>query len=134
VVKIHPEIDVHVGSRVRLRRRIQDISQARLADMIGISHQQLHKYERGHNRIGSGRLYQLGKALDVPVSFFFEGIEQNQPRRPPGFREMPRTPFRHDMTRHEETLELVRAYYGISNKKVRKRLYEFVKALAEPGD
>ena len=127
-----PRIDVHVGLRVRLRRRIRDVSQAVLADMIGISHQQMHKCERGYNRISAGRLYQLSEALDVPISFFFEGIEQTETRRVPGFREKPPTPFQHDVISHAETLELVRAYYSISNKNVRKRLYEFVKALAKP--
>ena len=73
VTKPNP-IDVHVGKRLRLRRTLLGMSQERLGDLLGLTFQQIQKYERGVNRIGSSRLYELGQILDVPVSFFFDDM------------------------------------------------------------
>src|SRR5687768_6202073 len=77
-------VDVHVGGRVRLRRTLLGLSQAKLADALGLAVQQVQKYERGSNRIGASRLWDLSRVLDCPISFFFEGMEaqtaQSSPR------------------------------------------------------
>jgi transcriptional regulator with XRE-family HTH domain len=125
-------IDVHVGSRVRLRRTLLGLSQEKLGEAIGLTFQQVQKYERGANRIGASRLYDLARVLDVPVSFFFEEMapetKQSSPAQVRGLREEPE-PYEPDPMAKRETLELVRAYYRITEPQVRKRLFELTKAL-----
>ncbi len=131
-------VDVHVGSRVRLRRTMLGMSQEKLGHAIELSFQQVQKYERGTNRIGASRLYQLGKVLDVPVSYFFDDmppeIAQTGRRRPFGFSESEAAVYEADVLAKRETLELVRAYYRIKNEKVRKRVFELAKALAKADE
>ncbi len=112
-------IDIHVGKRVRLRRTLLGMSQEKLGKAIRLTFQQVQKYERGTNRIGSSRLYQLSQVLDVPVSFFFEGLEAEKGE---------------GVSTKRETLELARAYYGIKSDRVRKRVFELVKATAKAED
>jgi len=132
-------IDVHVGKRLRLRRTLLGMSQERLGESLGLTFQQVQKYERGANRIGSSRLFELGQILDVPVSFFFDdmpgttaaGAHGTASAR--GLAEEGAT-FEHDLDDQlpldkRETLELIRAYYRISDPAVRKRLFELTKAL-----
>ena len=128
--KPHP-IDVHVGSRVRLRRTLLGMSQEKLGDAIGLTFQQVQKYERGANRIGASRLYDLSRVLDVPVSFFFDDapIGENEPPMPAGVEEEA-VPIELDPMAKRETLELVRAYYRVTDPSVRKRLFELTKSLA----
>ncbi len=120
-------VDVHVGSRVRLRRKILRMTQVKLGAAIELSFHQVLKYELGTNRIGASRLYQLGNVLDVPVSYFFDDmppeIAQTGQRRPFGFSESEAAVYAVDTLAKRETLELVRAYYRIKNEKVRKRVY-----------
>jgi transcriptional regulator with XRE-family HTH domain len=131
-------VDVHVGSRVRLRRTMLGMSQGKLGAAIELTFQQVQKYERGTNRIGASRLYQLGKVLDVPVSYFFDDmppeIAQTGRRRPFGFSESEAAVYEADVLAKRETLELVRAYYLIKNEKVRKRVFELAKALAKADE
>lgn len=134
-------VDVHVGSRVRLRRTMLGMSQEKLGDAINLTFQQVQKYERGTNRIGSSRLWELSKVLDVPVSFFFDDMPPEVAGLPPGHvpgANEPESPaYEPDTLAKRETLELVRAYYKIRNPKVRKRVFELAKALAkaeEAGD
>lgn len=132
----HP-VDVHVGMRVRQRRTLLGMSQEKLGEAVGLTFQQIQKYERGANRIGSSRLYEFSKVLDVPVSYFFEEMPVNVlvgPRRGRGRRGSfaeEGTPFEDekDPLAKRETLELVRAYYKIDEGKVRKRIFEMVKAV-----
>ena len=130
-------IDVHVGSRVRLRRTLLGMSQERLGNAIGLTFQQVQKYERGANRIGASRLYDLSRVLDVPVSFFFDDI--NTPvvatvaEGVPGFHEPATTAYEPDPMMRRETLELVRAYYRVTDAQTRRRLFELVKAIANAG-
>ncbi len=132
----HP-VDVHVGQRLRLRRALMGLSQERLAELVGVTFQQIQKYERGANRIGSSRLYELSRVLAVPIDYFFEGLEETE-RSAPGLAE-PAAGFRHETeTRPEpriidrrETLELVRAFNRIADPLVRRRLFDLAKALAE---
>ncbi len=125
-------IDVHVGARVRLRRTLLGMSQERLGEALGLTFQQVQKYERGANRIGASRLFDLSRVLDIPVSFFFddmsEQVEALSPRLMSGLVEEPSAVESDPMTKRE-TLELVRAYYRISDPQVRKRVLDLAKAL-----
>jgi transcriptional regulator with XRE-family HTH domain len=124
-------IDVQVGSRVRLRRNMLGLSQERLGEAIGLTFQQVQKYERGANRIGASRLHELSRVLDVPVSFFFDDTDPvRAPAIPGGFSEPPAEAFESDPLRRRETIELVEAYYAIDDAGVRRRLFELAKALA----
>ena len=126
-------IDVHVGSRVRLRRTLLGMSQEKLGEAIGLTFQQVQKYERGFNRIGASRLFDLSRVLDVPVGFFFDDMPDDVAAKSPGqTRGMAEEPmeFERDPVAKRESLEFVRAYYKISDPTVRKRLFDMVKALA----
>jgi transcriptional regulator with XRE-family HTH domain len=132
-------IDVHVGTRVRLRRTLLGMSQEKLGEALGLTFQQVQKYERGANRIGSSRLFDLSRVLDVPVSFFFDDMSDETKCQTPsmlmgGGLEEPQQAFEHDQMSKRETLELVRAYYHIADPQVRKRVYELAKALAEAAE
>jgi transcriptional regulator with XRE-family HTH domain len=120
-------VDVHVGGRVRLRRTLLGMSQERLADALGLTFQQVQKYERGANRIGASRLHQLARILEVPVSFFFEEMAAAPTAAQPAAEQ---GGFERDPMTRRETLELVRAYYRIPDEKVRKRIFEMIKAIA----
>ena len=133
-------IDAHVGARVRLRRTLLGLSQEKLGHALGLTFQQVQKYERGANRIGASRLFDLSRVLDVPVSFFFDDMTGQLP--PPnrklsqGLAETPASyqtgpAFEGDPMARRETLELVRAYYKINEAPVRKRLFELTKSLAK---
>ena len=123
-------IDVHVGRRLRLRRTLLGMSQEKLGEAVKLTFQQIQKYERGANRIGSSRLYQLSQILDVPVSFFFDDMPPLDEGAVPGLREGSPPPYEPDPMAKRETLELVRAYYRISDPAARKRLFELTKAIA----
>jgi transcriptional regulator with XRE-family HTH domain len=131
-------VDVHVGSRVRLRRTLLGLSQEKLGDALGLTFQQVQKYERGANRIGASRLFDLSRVLDVPVSFFFDDMSQDVTERKPavdiGMDDLSQNGFDADPMARRETLELVRAYYRIKDPLVRKRVFELAKALANVSD
>jgi transcriptional regulator with XRE-family HTH domain len=124
----HP-IDVHVGGRIRLRRTLLGMSQVKLASALGLTFQQIQKYERGFNRVGSSRLYQLSKILEVPVSFFFEGMSDETATGAAGVADRPQASYDDDTLSRRETLEMVRAYYRITDPAVRKRLNDLMKAI-----
>jgi len=133
----HP-VDVHVGSRVRQRRTLLGMSQEKLGDAVGLTFQQIQKYERGTNRIGCSRLYEFSKVLDVPVSYFFDEMPVNVLVGRPGGKGRRGladggADFQHekDPLAKRETLELVRAYYKIVEPRVRKRIFEMVKTLGQ---
>src|SRR5215216_5299793 len=130
-------VDVHVGLHVRQRRVLLAMSQTKLGDAVGLTFQQIQKYERGSNRMGSSRLFEFAKVLDVPVSYFFDEMPANvlsgrpmSGRGRKGFGEAG-TPFEQekDPLVKRETLELVRAYYKIREGGVRKRIFGMVKAI-----
>lgn len=127
-------VDIHVGSRVRLRRTLLGMSQEKLGEAVNLTFQQIQKYERGANRIGSSRLYELSRVLDVPVSFFFDDlpdeIKTQEGARAVALRDQDQSGYEPDPMMRRETLELVRAYYRITDPKVRKRLFELTKSLA----
>ena len=112
-------VDVHVGNRVRVRRTMLGMNQEKLAELIGLTFQQVQKYESGMNRIGSSRLWELSGVLDVPVMYFFEDLDDAQSKGG------------EDTLTKRETLEPARAYYRIKSDKVRKLLFELVKAVAK---
>ena len=122
-------VDIHVGSRVRLRRTLLGMSQEKLGNALGLTFQQVQKYERGTNRIGSSRLFLLSRILDVPVSFFFDDMAPEVADGQRGFAEAAQANFDQDDLAKRETLELVRAYYKITDAGVRKRLFDLVKAV-----
>jgi transcriptional regulator with XRE-family HTH domain len=127
-------IDIRVGARLRLRRNMLGLSQEKLGEAIGLTFQQVQKYERGANRIGASRLHELSRVLDVPVSFFFN---ETDPVRAPamgGFAEPPVDAFEADPLRKQETVELVRAYFAIEDATVRRSLLDLAKALAGGSD
>jgi transcriptional regulator with XRE-family HTH domain len=127
-------VDVHVGARVRLRRTLLGMSQEKLGNAVGLTFQQIQKYERGANRIGASRLFDMSRALDVPVQFFFDEMtaEPVSSSYEPTIGEVDRKSDlpEHDPMAKRETLELVRAYYRIPDGHVRRRLFELAKALA----
>ena len=128
-------IDVQVGSRVRLRRNMLGLSQEKLGTAIGLTFQQVQKYERGANRIGASRLHELSRVLDVPVAFFFDDMDPvRAPAIPGGFAEPPAEAFESDPLRRRETIELVEAYYAIDDAAVRRRLLDLARALAAEGE
>jgi transcriptional regulator with XRE-family HTH domain len=129
----HP-IDIRVGARVRLRRNMLGLSQEKLGEALGLTFQQVQKYERGANRIGASRLFQLSRELGVPVSFFFDETDPvHAPAIPVGFAEPPNEGFDSDPLRRRETLELVEAYFAIESPTLRRRLFELARALATEG-
>ena len=129
-------IDVHVGSRIRLRRTLLGMSQERLGEALGLTFQQVQKYERGVNRVGASRLFDLSRVLDVPISFFFDDMPESLAgthgghlgRRSTGLSDM-QDSFTDDALNRRETLELVRAYYRITDPAVRKRVFELIKSM-----
>lgn len=125
-------IDVHVGARVRLRRTLLGMSQEKLGEALGLTFQQVQKYERGANRIGASRLYDLSRVLDVPVSYFFEDMGEDTMAASPRYmvRATEDPPEVEDGRMvQRETLELVRAYYRIRDPEVRKQVQELASVL-----
>jgi transcriptional regulator with XRE-family HTH domain len=106
------------------------LSQTRLGEAVGLTFQQVYKYERGANRIGASRLHELSQKLNVPISFFFEDTDPVRAPAMGGFTESPIEAFESDPLRKQETIELARAYLAIENATVRQRFRDLVKALA----
>jgi transcriptional regulator with XRE-family HTH domain len=122
---------VHVGARVRLRRSMLGMSQQKLGEAIGLTFQQVQKYERGHNRIGASRLYELSRVLDVPVTFFFDATDPvRAPAIPGGFRE-PATSPAHDLLQSTETVELVEAFHAITDETLKRRFVDLAKVFGD---
>jgi transcriptional regulator with XRE-family HTH domain len=119
----HP-VDVHVGKRIRHRRWMNGTTQQQLAESVGIKFQQIQKYETGMNRVSASRLWDIAGVLDVPVSFFFEGLDtegagSNASADIPG-----------DILTDKEALELLRSYYAIPENQ-RRRLFDLARVLSE---
>ena len=129
-------IDVHVGNRIRLRRTLLGLSQEKLASLLGLTFQQVQKYERGMNRVGASRLWDIGKVLEVPIEFFYEDMDSNVAKQSPrtfslpddklNFLEEEQAAFDSDPMNRQETIELVKAYYKIPNRKAAKHLYDLI--------
>ncbi len=127
----HP-VDVHVGARLRQRRTLLGMNQTKLGSSIGLTFQQVQKYEKGTNRISASRLYALSGTLDVPIEYFFSdmptAVAASSPTLGRGRAKKPPS-YEPDPMATRETLELVRAYYKIEDAEIRKRLRELTKAL-----
>lgn len=128
----HP-VDVHVGRRLRLKRTILGLSQESIAKQIGITFQQVQKYERGVNRMGASRLYDFGRILNIPIAYFFEGYGDYAAAEAEGYAlaEGAAPGFDHERISNRETLEVMRAYARIKSPALRKRVIELIKAMAE---
>ncbi|MCP4392941.1 MAG: helix-turn-helix transcriptional regulator [Alphaproteobacteria bacterium] len=127
-------IDIHVGERVRLRRTLLGISQEKLGKAIGLTFQQIQKYERGQNRIGASRLWSISKVLNVPVDFFFEDMEACTAvnnTHISGFSTGDSPKEVTDPMNRKKTLQLVRAFYRISDPKVANSLFDLIITMAE---
>ena len=128
-------IDAHVGSRVRLRRMLIGMSQEKLGELLGLTFQQVQKYEKGANRIGASRLYDISSILGVPVSYFFDDIQGEaaaSAKRPNGLgatADVDAGPYMMEFVSSAEGFQLVRAFTKITDPRVRKRMLELVKSL-----
>ncbi|MFT8354227.1 MAG: helix-turn-helix transcriptional regulator [Gluconobacter japonicus] len=155
-------VDVHVGNRIRLRRTLLGLSQEKLGEALGLTFQQIQKYERGANRVGASRLYDLARVLDVPIGFFFDDMQDGTPTPaaspapafaagfaetqttfggPPPKAAAPAPPRLFDLPVDEaalfsrrETVDLVRSYYRIPDQSVRKRMLDLIRTLGAPDD
>jgi transcriptional regulator with XRE-family HTH domain len=123
-------VDPQVGSRVRLRRTLIGMSQERLGELLGLTFQQVQKYEKGVNRIGAGRLFDLSRILGVPIDYFYENVSA-QATGPRGFAENEASPPVLEFVSSGEGLQLSLAFMRIKEAKVRKRVLDLVKSLAD---
>ncbi len=123
-------IDKHVGSRVRMRRMMLAMSQEKLGDALGLTFQQVQKYEKGTNRIGASRLQQIANILQVPVSFFFEGAPDLGVGTPDGMREAPSPSYVSDFLATSDGLALTKAFMRIQDTKLRRRIVDLVEHIA----
>lgn len=124
-------IDVHVGLQVRIRRKELKISQEKLAETLGLTFQQVQKYERGANRISASKLYEIARTLRVPIGWFFEGLtDPSVGRSEDGGDELGQA-FAHDFLMTQEGVDLANLFPRISQRRVRRRLVDLVRALAE---
>lgn len=130
-------IDVHVGQRMRLRRMSISMTQQELAGALGVTFQQVQKYERGANRIGASRLFDIAEVLDAPMQFFFDGMggdtERQSPRKRIGAAEPPVPPLAQEPQFDKPSLDLLRAFNEISDPALKRRVLDLCKALAR-GD
>ncbi len=124
-------IDKHVGSRIRERRKELSMSQEKLAEHLGLTFQQVQKYERGSNRVSASKLYEISRALQASVAYFFEHLIVPGEQGLAGLGEGPTPEFRHDFIMTPEGMELAKAFPRITRRKVRRQVLELVKALAE---
>lgn len=126
-------IDIHVGSRVRLRRTMMGLSQEKLGEALGVTFQQVQKYEKGTNRISASRMQQISGVLDAPVSYFFDEAPDGAPTDESGLQEAG-TKFTTDFLSTTEGLQLNRAFARVEDPKVRRKIVDLVKALADQSD
>ena len=113
-------IDVRVGARVKLRRQLLGFSQTELGNALDLTFQQVQKYEKGTNRISASKLHKMAEVLDVPISFFFDGVEGTKADTDSGDL---------DLMSRSETISLVRAYYSIEDEAVRRKVIELLRTL-----
>jgi transcriptional regulator with XRE-family HTH domain len=127
-------IDIHVGSRVRLRRMMLGMSQEKLGENLGITFQQIQKYEKGTNRIGASRLQHIARVLAVPVAFFFEGAPGLNAAEPHGANEPDAPNYLVDFLATSDGIQLNKAFVRIKDAKLRRRVIDLVRAMAGLGD
>lgn len=132
-------VDKHVGKRLRVRRSLLGLSQEKLADAVGVTFQQIQKYEHGTNRVSAGRLLKFSQVLQVPVTYFYEELEngkKSSKKAVYGFADNEQDGFNtklaeEDLLKQKETLDLIRLYYSVQDKKNRKDLLKKLKVLVE---
>lgn len=130
-------MDIHAGSKLRARRLLLGMSQEALGNKVGVTFQQVQKYERGTNRLSVSRLYEMSKALEVPVDYFFDGFSDNAKQAQPGFADNeqdgfePENASEADLMSRRETIKLVRAYYAIKDESLRKQVLSMARALGK---
>lgn len=127
-------IDIHVGGRIRLRRNMLGMSQERLGESLGITFQQIQKYEKGTNRVGASRLQAISSILNVPIAFFFEGAPGQDSQAAAGLAEGPSSDYVVDFLNTSEGLQLNRSFVKIADARVRRRVIDLVKALAAEAE
>lgn len=126
----HPNpIDLHVGARIRMRRKILGVSQERLAEDLGLTFQQVQKYERGANRVSASKLYEIARSLQSSVAYFFDGLAD--PTDADGMAETGAEQFVHDFLMTPEGLEMASLFPKISRPKVRRRILDLVRSMAD---
>ena len=125
-------LDEHIGLRLRQRRALLGMTQEKLAEAVGITFQQVQKYENGANRISAGRLYEFSNILDIPVDYFYDGAKEGK-KAAIGMADNDQASFKgaDDVMERKETLELIRVYYSIHSPKLRKDLFNLVKSMAQ---
>lgn len=126
-------IDRHVGSRVRMRRMLVGMSQEKLGEHLGLTFQQVQKYEKGTNRIGASRLHRIANVLGVPVEFFYEGAPHGSGAAG-GFAEAPSSTYVSDFLSTSEGVQLMKAFLAIKDAKVRRKLVELIATLGDDED
>ena len=135
-------VDVHVGNRIRLRRTLLGYSQQFMARKLGLTFQQIQKYEKGCNRVGASRLWDISKVLKVSMDFFFEDMDKDIEYQSPMMQTMPDgegymmlnedvDELELDPMKKQETMELVRAYYRITNRALAKQVFDLVVSLSK---
>ncbi len=123
-------VDKHVGSRVRMRRIMLGMSQEKLGEALGLTFQQVQKYEKGTNRVGASRIQQISEILQVPVSFLFEGGSAGASSKTEGMSEAPSPAYITDFLATSEGLALIRAFTRISDAKLRRSIVNMVEQIA----
>ncbi|MEP0521997.1 MAG: helix-turn-helix transcriptional regulator [Hyphomicrobiales bacterium] len=123
-------IDAHVGSRIRLRRMMLNMSQEKLGEQLGITFQQVQKYEKGTNRVGASRLQAIATILEVPVAFFFEDAPSVSPIAQEGFSDAGATNYVMDFLSTNEGLQLNRAFIKIKDPKLRRSVVDLVRSMS----
>lgn len=135
-------IDVHVGSRIKWRRKVLKISQQKMADALGLTFQQVQKYEKGMNRVGASRLWDISRILGVSMDFFFADMDPAIQTQSPmmlihentnkiGFLNEAENSIDFDPMKRKETLELVSAYYKINNRKLARQLFNLIVSVSK---
>ncbi len=123
-------VDVHVGARIRLRRNMIGLSQEKLGESLGITFQQIQKYEKGMNCVGASRLQAIGNILNVPVTFFFDDMP-GQSDKPKGFDEESETTYVVGFLNSSEGIQLARAFAKITDAKIRRKILDLVRTLGD---
>ena len=133
-------VDIHVGNRIRIRRNILGWSQEKLGDLLGLTFQQIQKYEKGMNRVSASRLWEFSVVFDSPISFFYDDIDKTVAKQSPRMFSNPEAGvslnedlevFNVDPMLKQETLELVRAYYKIQNRQAARHLFDLIVAMSK---
>ncbi len=130
--KASTPVDKFIGARLRARRLLVRMSQEKLGEALGITFQQIQKYEKGANRIGASRLHRIGVILGVPIEFFYEGAPHAQGAAG-GFAEAPASSYVSDFLSTSEGVQLVKAFLGVKDPKIRRKIVELITALAAEG-